>query len=222
MRSYRTKSTDTIKKLTVTAMLAALAFLLVATLRIPVVMFLKYEPKDIIITIGGFIYGPAAAALISLIVAIVEMVTISTEGIIGCIMNFLSSAAFSVPAAIIYGKKRNLKGAVIGLVTGALSVCATMMLWNYLISPLYMKVDRAQIAAMLPTMFLPFNLLKATLNAALTMIIYKPTVRVLRAAKLLPASDSAKKSGGTAIIAVIAAVLVAALCIFLIIYWQTV
>lgn len=222
MKLHRDRSPSTVKKLTVTAMLAALAFLLVATIRIPVVMFLKYEPKDIIITIGGFIYGPATAALISLIVAIVEMVTISTEGIIGCIMNFLSSAAFSVPAAIIYSKKRNLKGAVIGLITGALSVCATMMLWNYLITPLYMKVDRAQIAAMLPTMFLPFNLLKATLNAALTMIIYKPTVKVLRAAKLLPASDSTKKGGTMAIVAVISAVLVAAVCIFLIIYWQTV
>ncbi|MBQ5809133.1 MAG: ECF transporter S component [Clostridia bacterium] len=222
MKLHRDRSPSTVKKLTVTAMLAALAFLLVATIRIPVVMFLKYEPKDIIITIGGFIYGPATAALISLIVAIVEMVTISTEGIIGCIMNFLSSAAFSVPAAIIYSKKRNLKGAVIGLITGALSVCATMMLWNYLITPLYMKVDRAQIAAMLPTMFLPFNLLKATLNAALTMIIYKPTVKVLRAAKLLPASESTKKGGNTAIIAIISAVFVAAVCIFLIIYWQTV
>ena len=55
-----------IKKLTVSAMIIALAVLLVTVARVPVVMFLKYEPKDVIITIGGFIYGPLTAAVISL------------------------------------------------------------------------------------------------------------------------------------------------------------
>lgn len=221
MNSNRVKSKDKIKKLTVTAMLSALAFLMVAisTNMPPVVLFLKYDPKDIIITIGGFIYGPLTSLTISIIVAVIEMVTVSTTGIIGCIMNIFSSAAFAVPATLIYRKRRNLNGAIIGLITGAAAVCVAMMLWNYLITPLYMDVTRDEIAAMLPTVFLPFNLLKATLNAALTMIIYKPTVRVLRAAKLLPASGSSKNGGTSAIIAIISAVLVAALCIFLIIYW---
>ena len=222
MKTYKTRSQGTVKKITVTAMLAALSYLLVAisTNFPPVVLFLKYDPKDVIITIGGFIYGPITAAVIALIVSILEMVTFSTTGIIGCIMNFLSSAAFAVPAAIIYNKRRNLNGAIIGLLTGAASVCVTMMLWNYLITPLYMKtISREEIAAMLPTVFLPFNLLKAILNAALSMIIYKPCVRVLRASRLLPPSSSQQKNGIFAIIAVIGSVAVAAACIFAIIYW---
>lgn len=45
------------KKLTTLAMLCALSYIAVAVFRIPVVLFLKYDPKDVIIAIGGFIYG---------------------------------------------------------------------------------------------------------------------------------------------------------------------
>ena len=40
------------------AMLSALAYLIMSLVRIPVVLFLKYEPKDVIITVGGFLMGP--------------------------------------------------------------------------------------------------------------------------------------------------------------------
>ena len=55
------------KKLTTLAMLCALAYVAVAVFRIPVVLFLKYDPKDVIIAIGGFIYGPLPAFVISLV-----------------------------------------------------------------------------------------------------------------------------------------------------------
>ena len=47
------------KKITTTAMLAAIAYVVVVVVvgRIPVVLFLKYDPKDIIITLGGLIWG---------------------------------------------------------------------------------------------------------------------------------------------------------------------
>ena len=58
------KQTNT-KKIAVLAMLTALAFVAVALLRVPVFIFLKYEPKDVVIVLGGFLYGPLAAAVIS-------------------------------------------------------------------------------------------------------------------------------------------------------------
>ena len=51
---------EKMKKLTVLAMLSAIAYVAVALLRFPVVLFLSYEPKDVVIAIGGFLYGPAA------------------------------------------------------------------------------------------------------------------------------------------------------------------
>ena len=169
------------KKLTTIAMLSAIAFVIVAVVRIPVVMFLKYEPKDVIITIGGFMMGPISSFIISLVVSLIEMVTISDTGIYGAIMNLLSTCAFACTAAFIYKKKHTLNGAVIGLVAATLLMTAVMLLWNYLITPLYMQnVTREQIAGMLLPMFLPFNALKAGLNSVLTMLLYKPLVTALR------------------------------------------
>lgn len=97
------------KEITTTAMLAAIACVVVVVGRIPVVLFLKYDPKDIIITLGGLIWGPLTSFTVSVIVSLIEMVTISENGILGCIMNIVSSCFFACTAAI-YKKKRTLKG----------------------------------------------------------------------------------------------------------------
>ena len=169
------------------AMLAAVALLLVATIRIPVVLFLKYEPKDVAVTIGGFLLGPFAALIISAVVCLIEMVTISDTGIIGCIMNFLSTASFACTAALIYKKVHNIKGAIFGLLCGSLVMIGIMLLWNWLVTPLYMVgTSRTDIAGMLMPVFLPFNALKAGFNSAFTLCLYKPLTGALRRAKLLP------------------------------------
>ena len=210
------------KKMVTLAMLAALSYLLMVFIRIPVVLFLKYEPKDVIITIGGFIYGPVAAFLISLIVSFVEMFTVSDTGWIGAAMNLISTCSFACVAAAVYKKNHTLKGAVIGLVIGLISMVTVMMLWNYFLTPIYMGYPREAVAAMLPTAFLPFNLLKGGLNAALTMLLYKPVVITLRKAHLVPASTGAKAGTGFkqiswGVVLVSAAVLITCILLVLVI-----
>ncbi len=190
MKDERTKQMVTM------GMMAALAYIVMVFIRIPVVLFLKYEPKDVIITIGGFIYGPVAAFLISLIVSFVEMFTVSDTGWIGAVMNLVSTCSFACVAAVIYRKNHTLKGAVIGLLVGIVSMVAVMMLWNYFLTPIYLGYPREAVAAMLPTAFLPFNLLKGGLNAAITMLLYKPIVITLRKARLIPASSGEKAGTG--------------------------
>lgn len=183
------KHTDT-KKLTILAMLCALAYVAVSLIRIPAVEFLKYEPKDVIITFGGFLYGPSAALAVSVIVSFLEMVTISDTSWIGLLMNILSTAAFACTASLLYKKKHTLSGAVVGLCIGTVLMTAAMLLWNYLLTPLYMKTPRADVAAMLVPIFLPFNLIKGSLNSALTALLYRPLVQSLRRAKLFPRTQS--------------------------------
>ena len=67
-----------------------------------VVGFLKFDFKDVIIAIGGFLFGPLAAVAISVVASLIEMLTFSGTGIIGCIMNIISTVAFVCPAAYIY------------------------------------------------------------------------------------------------------------------------
>ena len=194
---------EQIKQMVVMALLAALAYVVMVLIRVPVISFLKYEPKDVIITIGGFIYGPLAAVAISLIVTLVEMGTVSETGWIGAVMNFVSTCAFVLPATIIYKKIHNLKGAIIGLVSGVVTMIIVMLLWNYILTPLYMGYPREAVAKMLPTVFLPFNALKGGLNAALTMLLYKPVITALRAARLVPKPEEQRKgSVGTTVLVV--------------------
>lgn len=192
----QTKSMD-VRKLTVTAMLSALAYALVAvsSLVFPIKIsgFLSIEPKDCVIAIGAFIYGPMTGFVISLVVAVLELLTISTTGWIGLIMNVLSSALFVCPAAAIYKRRRTLKSAVFGLLAGAVIMTAGMLLWNYLITPLYMKVSRDVVIGMLIPIILPFNLLKAGLNTALTMLLYQSVVTILRKTRMLPQPETAVK-----------------------------
>lgn len=63
---------------------------------------------------------------------------------------------------------------------------AVMLLWNYLITPIYMGYPRQAVAQLLLPVFLPFNLLKAGLNAALTFVLYRPAVSALGCSGLIP------------------------------------
>ncbi len=179
-----------LRRLTAMAMLAALSYITVALIRIPVVLFLSYEPKDVFLTIGGFLFGPVAGLCMSVAVALVEMVTISSTGPIGMLMNCVSSCLFVCTASIVYYRKKTLTRALIGLIAGALIMTAGMLLWNYLITPLYMNVPRDAIADMLLPVFLPFNLLKGGLNAAFTMLLYKSASAALRSTGLLPKTNT--------------------------------
>ena len=117
-------------------------------------LFLKYDPKDIIITLSGLIWGPMTSFIVSVIVSMIEMVTISENGVLGCIMNIISTCSFACTASVICKKKRTLPGAVIGLAAGSLMMVLAMLLWNYLITPIYMGYPREAVAKLLIPAFL--------------------------------------------------------------------
>lgn len=208
-----------VRELTTLAMITAIAYVLVATIRIPVVLFLKYEPKDVIITIGGFLMGPMASLVSSAVVALIEMVTISETGIIGCIMNFLSTCTYACTAALVYRRNHTQKGAVLALAAGTVTMTATMLLWNYLVTPLYMTgTSRSDIAGMLIPVFLPFNLTKSGLNSAITLLLYKPLVTGLRKAGLLPASQGSAAGGRSGVLIFAGLLLIS--CILIVLVFQ--
>ncbi|MCF0138342.1 MAG: ECF transporter S component [Oscillospiraceae bacterium] len=204
----------TTKYITVVAMFCAVSFIsvLIAKVIPNVAGFLSYEPKDAVIVIAGFIMGPAASAIIALIVSFIEMISISTTGPIGFLMNVLASCAFAVPAAWLYKTNRSYKGAIVGLGLGVVLMTVCMLLWNYIITPMYMGVEREVVAGMLAGVFLPFNLIKGGINAGLALLLYKPIVGALRKAKLVEPSTGGQKGkfslGGTVFALVVLATFV--------------
>ncbi|MDE6221476.1 MAG: ECF transporter S component [Lachnospiraceae bacterium] len=181
------------RKLTTVGMLCALAYVAAAVGRIPLVLFLKYDPKDVVIAIGGFLFGPLTAFAVTMIVSVAQMITISGTGIFGCLMNMISSCSFACTAAWIYKKKRKLSGAMIGLFCGCGCQVVMMMFWNYLIAPIYMGYPREAVVELLLPAFLPFNLIKGGLNAAMTMLLYKPVVTVLRRSNFMESGHDSEK-----------------------------
>ncbi len=207
-----------VKKLTMIGMLCAVSYIVMVVGRFPVVLFLKYDPKDVVVAIGGFIFGPMTSFLISLIVSLLEMVTVSETGPIGCIMNLLSSCCFACTAAYIYKKNHTIKGAITGLICGCLFTTAVMLLWNYLITPIYMGYPREAVTELLLPAFLPFNLLKGGLNTVITLLIYKPVVTALRKAGFLEitSAEGAIRQRRTGIMLVCAVLLVTLIFLMLV------
>lgn len=220
------KSRMDTRKMVTLALMAALAYMVMLIIKFPVmpaVPFLKYEPKDVIITISGFMFGPLASLVTSAVVSLIEMVTVSDTGPIGALMNFIGTSAFACTAAIIYKKFHTIKGAFAGLCISTILMTAVMLAWNYLITPLYMGMPREAVAEMLLPYFMPFNLLKGVLNSALTMLIYKPLSNVMRKARVLPEIQNQSSGGGNmkkyAFVYIIAAFVILT-CVAVIIIWR--
>ena len=175
----------------VVAMFSALSFVsvLVSEMIPKVEGFLSYEPKDAIIVSIGCLFGPASSVIMSVLVSFIEMITISATGPFGFLMNVISTTAFVLPPTLFYQKQRTKKGAVIGLCIGVFCMMICMLLWNYIITPLYMHVDRTVVVKMMLPVFVPFNLTKGGINACLTLLLYKPVVTALRRTGLVPSED---------------------------------
>jgi len=188
------RSRISVKTIAVIGMFCALSFAAVLLGKVipNVAGFLSYDPKDAMVAIAGFLFGPLYSLIISVVVSLLELVSISGTGLIGCLMNVLSTVSFAVPAALVYKKMKSYQGAVLGLVSGVLVMTVTMLLWNYLVTPIYMEVQREVVVGMLLPVFLPFNAIKGGLNAALTLLLYKPLVTTLRRLKLVPDSKGEK------------------------------
>ena len=116
----------------------------------------------------------------------------------------VSGIGFLGAGTIIVTKHNQIKGlttaaglwasAGVGLALGVAARVFVMLLWNYLITPVYQKVPRDVVVAMLPTVFFPFNLAKGGMNMAATLLLYKPVVTALRKARLAPESRAPKST----------------------------
>ena len=158
----------------------------------PVAGFLSIDIKDAVIAIASFIYGPIVAPIISLIVAGVELVSIGSDTAwYGFIMNFASSAVFSTTASLIYKYRKNVNSALLGFLAAIATTTSVMLLLNAFVTPIFVASRGIpfDVIPNLPILFLPFNFAKTLLNSSVAMLLYKPVVNAMRAAKLIPKAE---------------------------------
>ena len=204
-----------LKKISVTAILCAVAYLCMFLFRFKV-SFLTFDFKDAVFAVIAFLYGPVYGILSAFVVALVEFVSVSDTGIYGFIMNFLSSGVFALVCGLFYKYKRTLSGAISGSIVAVFSMTAVMLVANIFITPFYMGVDRSVVISMLTTLLLPFNLVKGIINAAITMIIYKPVTGVFKKMGLMAKNNAPADKKSFLWLSLAAAVIIVLATVFIV------
>lgn len=141
----------------------------------PLAPWLKYDPSGVVCLLAGFAFGPSAAVIVSVLGFLPHVFTNPW----GSLMAILVALALSVPAALIYRRHRTRKEAAVALVVGSLCALVCALVANLFITPMYAKMDMAQVAAMILPILLPFNLIKFVLNGVITFVVYKPVSKLL-------------------------------------------
>lgn len=162
-------------KLAKLALLAAISCVLMLLIRIPFppAPFLVYDPADIPIYITTFAFGPISGLIVTVVVSFIQAFVLGGDAVYGFVMHVLATGLFAIIAGCLYRHKKSKKEAIIALIVGIIAMTAMMCVANYFITSLYMGVDRSVVAAMLVPVIIPFNLMKGSINALVTFLIYK-------------------------------------------------
>ena len=224
------QSTLQLEKVIGISIFSALAYIvaLICNIIPPVQGFLSLDIKDAVIAIAAFIYGPISGVIIAFIAAFIEFLTFSTTAWYGLIMNFASSAVFTLTASLIYKKLRTINGAIISFVAAIIATTGVMLLLNTFVTPIYLisplvgmpeAVATDMVKSLLGKVLLPFNFAKAMLNASVAIMLYKPVLSALSKAKIIKTkSASLNFNKNTKIVLIVGScALVAAVVIFIII-----
>ncbi|NSW90394.1 MAG: ECF transporter S component [Firmicutes bacterium] len=172
-----------INKMVRIAALSALGIVLMLALRFPLIPsapYLEYDPADIPILIGGFMYGPLAGLIITVIVSFIQAVSVSAgSGWIGFVMHVIATGTLVLVSSLIYKKVHTFKGAIISLVAGSLAMVLIMIPANLYFTPKF-GIPYEVVKAGLAVTVIPFNILKSVINSLLTMLLYKPLSKAFK------------------------------------------
>lgn len=158
--------------------------------------FLRIDISDITGVIGGLVLGPFAGVMIELIKNLLQYLTgMSTTNGIGEFANFLIGSALVIVVSYIYKLKHNLKGAILALVCGVIAMTIVGSITNYLIilpfystiMPIEAVIEMGSIinprivntVSFIIWIIVPFNLIKGSVIAFITLILLKKTEKIL-------------------------------------------
>lgn len=161
------------RQLTAMSLLCAIGVLLsfIEFPLLPAAPFLKFDASIMPAMVCGFAYGPAAGLACGILGAIIHGVIMADYW--GALMNILVVAGYVLPAALVYRKMHTMKGAVLGLAAGIVCSIAMAIAGNIAITPIYLSTPVEAVVGMIVPILVPFNIAKALINSALTLIVYK-------------------------------------------------
>ena len=183
-------------KLAVTAMLSAVAFVLMfIEFPIPALIpsFVKLDISDLPELLAAFSMGPLYGVAVTLLKNLLFILLHGTSSAyVGELFNFLMGSVFAFSAGFIYQRKKSRKSALIGSIVGAALMALISVPLNYfVVYPAYvvcyglpLEAIIGMYQAILPSadslikclviFNLPFTFFKGMLDVALCFLIYKP------------------------------------------------
>lgn len=194
-----TNSISSVRYMSVTAMLSAVAFILMfLDFSVPFMpAFIKMDLSELPALIGAFSMGPVCGILICLIKNVLHLF-ITTNGGVGELSNFLLGVAFVLPAGLIYRHKKSRRSALIGSLLGAVIMGVFSVVSNYfLVYPVYYNFmpEEAVLGAyqvIVPSMKnilqclvcfnMPFTIVKGLFSVVITFLVYKHISPILKGA----------------------------------------
>ena len=183
-------------KLTVTAMLSAVAFILMfIEFPIPALIpsFVKLDISDLPELLAAFSLGPIYGVAVTFLKNLLHILIKGTSSAyVGELFNFVMGSVFAFSAGFIYQRKKSRKSALLGSVVGAVLMAVLSVPLNYfLVYPAYvvcyglpLEAIIGMYQAILPSadslikclviFNLPFTFFKGMLDVVLCFLIYKP------------------------------------------------
>ena len=192
---YASKTVTRTRRLTVTAMLSAVAFLLMFlefSLPMLIPSFVKLDVSDLPALLGSFALGPVYGVVIEVLKNLLHILLKGTTSAgIGELFNASMGSVFVLVAGLVYWKDHTRRGALIGSIGGAVAMALASLPMNYfLVYPFYatlfggMENIIGAYQAILPNVDglfqcllifnVPFTLVKGLLDVFLCFLIYKP------------------------------------------------
>lgn len=185
------KNVSSTKRFTITACLAAVAFLLmfIEFPVIPVVSYLKLDFSDVPILLGTVMYGPVTGILIGVVKCLLHGLTrgFSPVEMLGLFANLCTSIALLLPFSWVFHRRRwTLRQRLLiggGLATVVMTIVMTAFNY-YVLTPAYMQMfnwhPTLPINQLMLLGVVPFNLIKGVLVSLVFGIIFVHVQRSLK------------------------------------------
>ena len=189
MTKQKTRSNLSVQSMTRIAILGALSAVLFP-LEIPIVAFYRLDFSTLPALLGAFSMGPLPGLAI-LLIKDLSRLAYSSSMYVGELADFIMSAAFILPASLIYRKHKTRKTALVGMAVGTLCMIVVSVLVNWkMMIPFYMTAFHMDMEAIIGMaqkalpfvdtewkvllyVTAPFNLLKGFVLSLLTFVLYK-------------------------------------------------
>lgn len=168
----------------------------------PAVPFLKMDFSNTFVMIAGFALGPVSGIIVGALKEVLYGLFFSQTVGVGELANMLFILAYALVPSIVYVKHKGIKTVIVTLIIGCVSQVVFSVPINYFINfPFFWTMTGGSWAEGMDVYLsvwywaVLFNLVKAVLITAATLILYKPLSRLIKAtAAKFEGAKHAKKS----------------------------